>query len=831
MSALKYILQVIICSGLFTVFYRWLLARKVSFRICRAYILITVALAIVIPALNVPMYTERGVADEIFDTITLAGTAENGHTMTESAEIAEEETLESFDRNKIVSQVHSGNYIVWIKRCLFSIYIMTVLASLTLIILNWIKIAGLRKRSRLTHTEAYTLAENKEIATPFSFLRTIFIGLEYIALEREQILTHEASHIKHGHSYERVALSIIRSVFWFNPFFWMAESDLEEVQEWEADKDVLAEGHNLKVYRTTIFKQLFGYNPEISCGLNNSLTKQRFIMMTQNQVGRGTLLRLAATLPVITAVFLAFGCGTKEAKASNEVSTTLTNGTEATYIPMSPPCKATVSNSFGATTNASDAASSHSGIDYVLNEGDPVYAAADGEIASITKDEGNGLMLILKHEDGIETRYSHLSKVHIVSHLRIEGGMMKVNNTYGLETDADHSNQKISGKVNRGQLIGYAGSTGRATGPHLHFEVRKDGKPVDPVQMYTSDKPATAPFPIYVVEGTTKPGEEYFAICNGKLCKINDEISEAVSRYFAEIDDPEYATIQLEADKNVPDEVMAKVSEQLRKSQALKVNKTTVHKGTLIEVISGQHEDLIYIDGVRHSLEEVAAVVREKKDASENPFEFTVQIKAGNDTRMGMIRDIKEQLRKVDALRLRYVSDEGNVNKFLPPVAKSGENRPEVQALPGNLEREDMIYIKINKEGKVLMFGDDGKHHVSNIEDFDTEALKLMITNPDNKSDLPGKDTRDIQMPDGSVWSASVSRAMISLEANEETMQADFVSLERKIRQSYAELRNDLSMEKFGKKMDELSSEEKQVIYQAIPINVSEAALKPKIRK
>ena len=95
--------------------------------------------------------------------------------MTESAEIAEEETLESFDRNEIVSQVHSGNYIVWIKRCLFSIYIMTVLASLTLIILNWIKIAGLRKRSRLTHTEAYTLAENKEIAPPFSFLRTIFI--------------------------------------------------------------------------------------------------------------------------------------------------------------------------------------------------------------------------------------------------------------------------------------------------------------------------------------------------------------------------------------------------------------------------------------------------------------------------------------------------------------------------------------------------------------------------------------------------------------------------------------------------------------------------------
>ena len=154
-----------------------------------------------------------------------------------------------------------------------------------------------------------------------------------------------------------------------------------------------------------------------------------------------------------------------------------------------------MSNSFGAGTDASGAGS-HQGIDYVLDEGDPVYAAADGEISSITRNDGNGLMLVLKHADGIETRYAHLSKVQIVSHLRIDGSNVKVRNVYNLVTDADHSNQTISGKVNRGQLIGFAGSTGRATGPHLHFEVRKDGKPVDPAPMFTSDKPVTAPFPV-----------------------------------------------------------------------------------------------------------------------------------------------------------------------------------------------------------------------------------------------------------------------------------------------------------------------------------------------
>ena len=52
MSALRYIIEVIVCSGLFMVFYRWLLAGKVSFWICRAYIMVTMALALIIPMMN-----------------------------------------------------------------------------------------------------------------------------------------------------------------------------------------------------------------------------------------------------------------------------------------------------------------------------------------------------------------------------------------------------------------------------------------------------------------------------------------------------------------------------------------------------------------------------------------------------------------------------------------------------------------------------------------------------------------------------------------------------------------------------------------------------------
>ena len=831
MTTIGYILELIICSGIFLVVYRWLLAKKVSFEMCRAFILTSMLLAVAIPAMNIPVFPEKAATQQT----VLTGFDFFGE---DPADVAAAESAVRAEVQDSAAAIVPAKKNIDIKAAagiaVYVIYMIVALASLGLTVYNIIKIQRLRRHSRLTHTKDYTLAEHEDIKTPFSFLRTIFLGFNYEAQERRQILTHEASHVRHRHSFERIFLSVLRSVFWFNPFFWMAEKDLEEVQEWEADKDVLSEGDELDAYRTTIFKQLFGYNPDISCGLNHSLTKQRFIMMTQSRRGKGAWIRLAATLPVIAAVFIAFGCGTKEAKASNEVSTNLTNGTEKTYIQMCPPCDATVRNSFGAKTDPSGAGT-HQGIDYVLDEGDPVYASADGEISSITRDDSNGLMLVLKHSDGIETRYAHLSKIQIVSHLRIEGGMMTVNNTYNLITDADHSNQKISGKVNRGQLIGYAGSTGRVTGPHLHFEVRKDGKPVDPITMFTSDKPVTAPFPIYVVEGTNKPGEEYFAICNGKLCKINEEIGEAVSRYFAGIDDPAYASIQLEADKDVPEEIMAKVSEELRKVQALKVSKTVtesnpgeivilkdatttvsrIANGALIDVIYDPDGSRIYIDGARHSLDEVAEIIGAKRESSDKPNAFTVHINASGDTRMGIITDIKKELRTINGIRLLYT-----LNEMVTPDHPYAETKiDEYYKVETYKEsRNNIIVIKTNASDRYLI-GDRPDY----LNDNALERVKSYILNKENNPDCPGKTIKEFTLPDGRIITYPVSQAMILMQNDRGTSFEGYQAVNAFVQKAYWELRNDLAAELFGRSLAELSDEEMSIIRQAIPMNVCEA--------
>ena len=319
MKTVEYIIEVLICSGLFLVLYRWLLAGKVGYRLCRAYIVGTMLLAALIPALDVPLYSpapepaakEKAVLHEFRGSLLPEDGGYGGATAEDAA------TSRKTSAKAIVLKTAAAAYGV------------TAAASIVLIVLNIIRIYRLRRGARLTRMEDWTLAESGKIQTPFSFLRTVYMGFNYSTSERRMILSHEVSHVRHRHSYERLVLSVLRSLLWFNPFLWIAEKDLKEVQEWEADRDVLNEGNDLTLYRTAIFKQLFGYNPDISSGLNHSLTKKRFIMMTKTRLGRYAPLRLAAALPLLTATFLAFGCGTKDQTQKSAVSATAA-GTHST---------------------------------------------------------------------------------------------------------------------------------------------------------------------------------------------------------------------------------------------------------------------------------------------------------------------------------------------------------------------------------------------------------------------------------------------------------------------------------------------------------------------
>jgi murein DD-endopeptidase MepM/ murein hydrolase activator NlpD len=91
----------------------------------------------------------------------------------------------------------------------------------------------------------------------------------------------------------------------------------------------------------------------------------------------------------------------------------------------------------------------HKGVDYAARTGTPVKAAGDGAVAFLGHKGGYGQVLILKHGDHFETVYAHLS--------RFKDNLLEGDN------------------VRQGQVIGFVGQTGLATGPHLHYEFRVDG--------------------------------------------------------------------------------------------------------------------------------------------------------------------------------------------------------------------------------------------------------------------------------------------------------------------------------------------------------------------
>jgi murein DD-endopeptidase MepM/ murein hydrolase activator NlpD len=96
----------------------------------------------------------------------------------------------------------------------------------------------------------------------------------------------------------------------------------------------------------------------------------------------------------------------------------------------------------------------HTGIDLLDGYGAPVRATAAGRVVSAGYDGGYGNMVELDHGNGLSTRYAHLSSIDVVP----------------------------GQTVSFGTVVGHIGATGRATGPHLHYEVRIDGEPVDPLR-------------------------------------------------------------------------------------------------------------------------------------------------------------------------------------------------------------------------------------------------------------------------------------------------------------------------------------------------------------
>jgi murein DD-endopeptidase MepM/ murein hydrolase activator NlpD len=102
----------------------------------------------------------------------------------------------------------------------------------------------------------------------------------------------------------------------------------------------------------------------------------------------------------------------------------------------------------------------HAGLDFTAPQGTPIYATAEGRVTTAgNSGNGYGNHVVIDHGFGYETLYGHMVRV------KARMGQM----------------------VKRGEVIGWVGSTGKSTGPHLHYEVHKGGRPIDPIYFFYND--------------------------------------------------------------------------------------------------------------------------------------------------------------------------------------------------------------------------------------------------------------------------------------------------------------------------------------------------------
>lgn len=140
----------------------------------------------------------------------------------------------------------------------------------------------------------------------------------------------------------------------------------------------------------------------------------------------------------------------EEPKNAVVLKGTKTTSTAASTInAMAVPSRGSITSAFGQRWGKM-----HEGIDIAGTTGDPIYAALDGKVTYAGWESGYGFVVKLSHNGNIQTIYGHCSKLDV----------------------------KVGDNVKKGQVIAKVGSTGNSTGPHLHFEVRVNGKPENPAK-------------------------------------------------------------------------------------------------------------------------------------------------------------------------------------------------------------------------------------------------------------------------------------------------------------------------------------------------------------
>ncbi len=412
--------------AIFYLFYQILLSKETFHQFNRVFLILGIILAFSTPFIifhinRVPVFSDIIQDGEILKIII-------------------DKNENSFLRSSI-PQTHNYNFYF-----LQIIYFLGVFIMLIRFIFSLKTVLKTLLNSSKTLVDGYNLIETDEDITPFSFFKNIIINpSKYTQEELHDILKHETTHVKQWHTIDIILGNILCIVLWFNPFSYLYKKIIEQNLEYIADSSVV-QTENSSNYEFLLLRTIV---PQFRLQLVNNFfsspIKKRIAMINSNPSTTVKKLKYLFLIPILSLFLYAFN--TEEVFVFDKY--------QIDSVSFVHPVKnyKKISSVFGERVHpVFKVKKFHTGIDYLPGKNPEVIASAPGKVISTGYNKDDGNYVIISHSNGYETQYKHLLKSLVSKGQSVE----------------------------QNQVIGIIGNSGKSIGIHLHFEILKNGKFIDP---------------------------------------------------------------------------------------------------------------------------------------------------------------------------------------------------------------------------------------------------------------------------------------------------------------------------------------------------------------
>jgi hypothetical protein len=272
-SLMGYLFKLVLISGFLTTYYWFFLRNRKFNHYNRFYLLVSVIISLVGPLVNFQMYQLPSAHDEITDGfISIMSGSGTGEP--------------SFFH-------HWESVLFWLVGC--------ISMSLKIILLARIySVYSLRRKLVCTPTDGILLIETEMPQAPFSFFNMLFWkkGTDRNSEIGQMIFTHELTHIREKHSYDKIFMQAVTSLFWMNPFFWLIRKELNLIHEFVADQQSVRDGGTYEFARMLLASQNHGAYLDPVHSFFHSPIKRRIMMVANSRPVKYSYLRKLLVLPV-----------------------------------------------------------------------------------------------------------------------------------------------------------------------------------------------------------------------------------------------------------------------------------------------------------------------------------------------------------------------------------------------------------------------------------------------------------------------------------------------------------------------------------------------------